>query len=66
MGEACEGGFLLPPLHPFLMAIFLGLFTVMAGWTLFQKVRERKPFPSLLLLLTVVVFGISTVITLTQ
>ncbi|MCY0901919.1 MAG: hypothetical protein OWU32_06970 [Firmicutes bacterium] len=56
----------MPPLHPFLMAIFLGLFTVMAGWTLFQKVRERKPFPSLLLLLTVVVFGISTVITLTQ
>jgi len=56
----------MPALHPALMAIFLGLFTLMAVITLVSQVRQRKPFPSVLLLIATVVFGMSTWITATQ
>lgn len=56
----------MPPLHPPLMATFLGLFALMSLVTLIGKIRARKAFPSLILLISFVVFGLSTIITATQ
>ncbi|QQE79420.1 hypothetical protein [Alicyclobacillus sp. SO9] len=47
-------------LHPWLIAIFLGLFTIMALIGLLRLVRERRYFGSVLLVLAVFLFGYST------
>ncbi len=56
----------MPPLHPALMAIFLVVFAVMAIAGLIASIKNRRPFPAALMLLTTVVFLLSAYITGTQ
>jgi|UPI0003F9475B hypothetical protein len=47
-------------LHPWLIAIFLLLFTLMSIVGLIRLLRERNLFGSVLLLMSTLVFGYST------
>jgi hypothetical membrane protein len=47
-------------LHPWLVALFLLLFTIMSIVGLVRLIRERNMFGSVLLLMSTLVFGYST------
>jgi NADH:ubiquinone oxidoreductase subunit 6 (subunit J) len=47
-------------LHPWLVALFLLLFTIMSIVGLMRLIRERNMFGSVLLLMSTLVFGYST------
>lgn len=48
------------------MATFLGLFTLLAIAALIGSIRRRQAFPSVLLMVVIVILGFSTFITGTQ
>lgn len=47
-------------LHPWLIAIFMLIFTVMSLIGMFRLIRDKRMYGSVLLLLATVVFGYST------
>lgn len=52
-------------LHPAVIALFMGIFTVLSVMGLLIFVRRRQHFRSVLLLLSVLVFGYCTFIAVT-
>jgi len=52
-------------LHPFLVALFLLVFTVMSIVGMIRLMKEQRIFGSLLLLVSTIVFGYSTYIAAT-
>lgn len=52
-------------LHPIIVAIFMGLFTIISLISFLNMFKKRRMFPSLLLFLAIVIFGYTTYITAT-
>lgn len=47
------------PLHPWLMAIFMAVFTLMSLYGLINQVKSKHKFAAVILALTVIIFGVS-------
>lgn len=52
-------------LHPLIVAVFMGMFTILSLVSFFNMFKKRRMFPSILLLLSVLIFGYTTYITAT-
>ncbi|RIV22037.1 hypothetical protein D2Q93_09665 [Alicyclobacillaceae bacterium I2511] len=53
-------------LHPLLIAIFMGLFTILSIVSFLNMFKQRQIFTSLILLLSILIFGYSTYIIATS
>ena len=51
-------------LHPWLMAAFMAVFTILSVAGFVNQVKSKRKFPAVILALAVVVFGLSVYFTL--